>query len=66
MSRYESWRSDPITIFTEIYRLFCQSDGNLEKSRKTLDGAGGDTLWTKIFEKLNYHVRENTGEMSAL
>jgi len=42
---------------------FYQSDGNLEKA---LDSAGGDTLWTKILEKLNYYIRENPGEMSAL
>jgi hypothetical protein len=39
---------------------------NLKKSRETLDSAGGDTLWTKILEKLNYYVRENPGAMSAL
>jgi hypothetical protein len=66
MSWYESWRSDPITKFTKIYRLFYQSDENLEKSRKTRDSAGGDTLWTRILGKLNYYVRENPGEMSAL
>jgi len=63
MSWYESRRSAPITMFTKIYRLFYQSDENLEKSR---DSAGGDTLWTRILEKLNYYVKENPGEMSAL
>jgi hypothetical protein len=43
--------------------IFYQSDENPEK---TLDSVGGDTLWTKIWEKLNYYVRENPGEMSAL
>jgi len=33
---------------------------------KTGESAGGDTLWVKILEKLNYYVRENPGEMSAL
>jgi len=31
-----------------------------------LDSAGGDTVWTNILGKLNYYVRENPGEMSAL
>jgi len=34
--------------------------------KKTLGSVGGDTLWAKILEKLNYYVRENPGEMSAL
>jgi hypothetical protein len=63
MSWYGSQRSAPITKFAEIHWLFYQSDENLEK---TLDSAGGDTVWTKILGKLNYYVRENTGEMSAL
>jgi len=33
---------------------------------ETRDSAGGDTLWTRILGKLNYYVRENTGEISAL
>jgi hypothetical protein len=35
-------------------------------SKKRLTVRGGDTVWTKILGKLNYYVRENTGEMSAL
>ena len=34
--------------------------------KKTLGSAGGDTLWTKVLEKLNYYVRENHGKMSVL
>jgi len=48
--------------FTE---LFYQSGESPERSRKTLGSAGGDTLWTKVLEKLNYYVRENPGEVSA-
>jgi len=45
--------------------IFYQSDENLGKPRKTLDSAGGDTLWTKILGKLNYYIRENP-EISVL
>jgi hypothetical protein len=38
----------------------------LENPGKSAWQCGGDTLWTKISEKLNYYVKENTGEMSAL
>jgi len=38
----------------------------LENPEKALGSAGGDTLWIKILEKLNYYVRENPVEMSAL
>jgi hypothetical protein len=34
--------------------------------KKTLSSAGGAKLWTKVLDKLNYYVRENTGEMSVL
>ena len=37
-----------------------------ENPEKTLGSAGGDTRWTKVLEKLNYYVRENPREMSAL
>ena len=63
MSWYESRRSAPITKFTDFFTNPTKISKNPEK---TLDSAGGDTLWTKILEKLTYYVKENPGEMSAL
>ena len=49
--------------FTDFFTNLTKISKN---SEKTLGSVGGDTLWTRILEKLNYYVRENTGEMSAL
>jgi hypothetical protein len=61
MGLYESWHSALLPNLP----IFCQSDEDFRKSRKTLDSVGGDTLWTKILEKPNYYVKENP-EMSVL
>jgi hypothetical protein len=62
MSWYESRRSalsPNLLTFLSIRR-------NSKNPEETLDSAGGDTLWIKILEKLNYYVRKNPGAMSAL
>ena len=44
--------------FTDFFTNPTEISENPEEMR---DSLGGDTRWTKILEKLDYYVRENTG-----